>query len=112
MVVNHTSRRTRGTLPTTTSQAAWKWVGYNDKMMGLEYRKEYETLNQHLQRNYELGRAIATIVLAELGRPIAWRQTEMMSAAFNRAGIRGAEMGQLASTLNAEVDYRLQIKGK
>ena len=69
--------------PMNTESFRWQWYGYQDVKDGLGIRKEYEDCEEHIQRNYEMGRAYAALLKYEWGVIPEWKPTQSMVAPIN-----------------------------
>lgn len=82
---NSKIHRKRASTPAREITSFWAWRGYTDRVEGLGFCAEYETLAPNNQRNYERGRQIATTIIAEKGRAPKWRKTELLSTLIERS---------------------------
>lgn len=83
---NSTIRRKRASTPARDVTSFWAWRGYTDRIEGIGFCAEYETLAPNNQRNYERGRQIATLLIADHGGAPKWRKTEKLSSLIHRTG--------------------------
>lgn len=75
----------KGSAPAFRDTTYWKWLGWMDVKAGVGFRKEYDQAEEHLQRNYEAGRALAVVTLTEWGMVPAWNKNQKMQTAMDRA---------------------------
>jgi hypothetical protein len=85
-MTNHNgSKGKRGSTPALSTFTFWAWRGYSDRLAGLGFAAEYETLETSNQRNYERGRQVAATIIGVRGSAPAWRKTEKMSTVLKRS---------------------------
>jgi len=100
-IANHRNRTTKKTsAPSKSINTHWRWKGWQDKKAGLPYCKEYDLLEQHLQRCYELGRLTATAAKTEWGVIFNWNRNETIHNAMTKHTDNDPETWQAMSDEN------------
>ena len=83
---NSVSIKKRSSTPARDITTFWAWRGYGDRLDGLDFCAEYDTLSPANQRNYERGRQIAAVIVANYGAGPKWKKSEMLATMGRRLG--------------------------